>query len=233
MIQHPYSEYANKEIFWLPTDTKERYDQNIRENYNLLDQFGWIDKTISYQFNSLGFRSEEFSSSDNAVFLGCSHTVGVGLPIENTWPYYVSQALGLKCYNLGIGGGSLDLAFRLSYYLLKDLRPKIVFLLCPGRFRIELFEGDDLISFLPANPTAHKNLSYFYKCYLGNDYNHLMNQQKNILAIQHLCNDLGIKFVYLNEPQLIEQNKTDLARDLMHTGPKSNFDLAQRFLSMM
>lgn len=233
MIQHPYSEYANKELFWLPTDTKERYNQNLKEHYNLLDQFGWLDSTISYRFNSLGFRSEEFSQCDNAVFLGCSHTVGVGLPIENTYPYYVSKALGLKCYNLGIGGGSLDLAFRLSYYLLKELRPKIVFLLCPSRFRIELFEGQDLISFLPADPTTHKNLSYFYKCFLENDTNHFMNQQKNILAIQHLCKNLDIKFVCINDPQAIDKNKIDLARDLMHKGPKSQFNLAQQFLSMV
>jgi hypothetical protein len=232
MIQHPYTEYANKKLLWLPTDTKERYDQNLKDNYNLLDQFGWVDSTISYQFNSLGFRSEEFTKSDNAVFLGCSHTVGVGLPLENTWPYYVSQALNLKCYNLGIGGGSLDLAFRLSYYLLKELQPKFVFLLCPGRFRMELFEGNDLISFLPANSDGHKKLNYFYKCYLENDYNHFLNQQKNILAIKTLCNDLNIKFIYINDPE-IDQNKTDLARDLMHKGPKSHFNLAQRFLNML
>lgn len=231
MIIHPWKDYANKTLNWLPMDTQERYNQNLKENFDLLHRFGWIDQQIEYKFNSHGFRTKEFMDLPSAVFLGCSHTAGVGLPVENTWPYYVSNNINLHCYNLAIGGGSNDLAFRISYYYLEKLKPKIVFLLSPEPARIEILTPNDVLSIIPND--KDQQVGYYYKLFLSNDKNFILNQQKNILGIESLCNRLKIKFVYIDEPYAIETNSLDLARDLMHKGPESNFNLAQRFLNML
>ena len=231
MINHPWRSYDNKTIFWLPMDTEELYNQNLKEKYNLLDQFGWINSSIEYRFNGHGFRCEEFTESENAVFLGCSHTAGVGIPKENTWPQYVSNSLNLKCYNLAVGGSSNDLAFRISYHYLEKLKPKIVFLLSPEPARIEVQTHHDVISVVPND--REFELGHYYKLYLSNDENLFLNQKKNILGIESICTQLKIKFVYIDELDAMIKNSVDLARDLIHKGPKSNFNIAQRFLSML
>ena len=226
MITHSWISYRNKTIFWLPMDTQELYYQNLKKSRDQLDRFGWIDRQIKYKFNSHGFRCDEFTNINNAVFLGCSHTAGVGLPVENTWPYFVIKELNLTCYNLAIGGGSNDLAFRISYHYLERLRPKMVFLLSPEPARIEVQSVHDTISFLPGN----NDPTYYYKLYLSNEENLLLNQQKNIFAIENLCHRLDIKFVCIKEIHDIPDDQRDRARDLVHNGPKTNLYWSKKFL---
>lgn len=230
MINHVWVPYANQTLLWLPSDTEELYNLNFKEKYELLQRFGWVDKSISYKFNSLGFRSEEFTESGQAMFLGCSHTAGVGLPIECTWPYYISTALNLRCYNLAIGGSSNDLAFRLAYFYIEKINPKIVFFLSPESSRIEVITDRDILSVAPGYIDA--NVRSFYKLYTSNEVNLVLNQRKNILALQSLCNNRNIKFVCVDNLHELDHRR-DLARDLMHNGPDANFDLAQHFLRLV
>ena len=84
---------ANRTVKWLPWDTEERYIENLKLNPQALENNGWINKEFTYQFNSFAFRCEEFTNDPSILFLGCSHTVGVGLPIEHTWPTVVANKL--------------------------------------------------------------------------------------------------------------------------------------------
>ena len=63
---------------------------------------------IEYRLNSLGYREKEFDKIDwnsSYVFLGCSHTFGVGVKQQETIPALVQAATGIPCVNLGIPGG--------------------------------------------------------------------------------------------------------------------------------
>ena len=70
MNNSAYPELANQEINWLPMDTKQLYKHNLKQNAQELAP--WIDNPFTYKFNSKGFRCEEFDTTDNVVFLGCS-----------------------------------------------------------------------------------------------------------------------------------------------------------------
>ena len=120
---------ANRTVKWLPQDTEELYLENLKSNQLALERNGWIDTEITYKFNSFAFRCEEFTNDPSILFLGCSHTVGVGLPVEHTWPTIVANKLNLKCYNLGQGGGSADTAYRLGSHWIPKILPNIVVLL--------------------------------------------------------------------------------------------------------
>ena len=63
---------------------------------------------ITYKYNNYGYRSEDFIKNKPAdlLTLGCSHTFGVGLPIEKTWPSLLSQDLNITMHNLGVSGDS-------------------------------------------------------------------------------------------------------------------------------
>lgn len=208
---------------WVITDSEELYKQNIKEpKYReQLDKLGFDDTSITYEFNSEGFRSDKFNletERDSIVFLGCSLTVGIGIPLEDTWAYKVAKSLGLRCYNLGVGGTSADGCFRLANHWLPILKPKYVCMLTPAMGRMELIDENNIYAFLPLhlvpNDEMRKNLqrvtdivldedekkqltssqiNSFYTLWATNKLNIELNLKKNQLAIRRICDENNIK----------------------------------------
>jgi hypothetical protein len=235
-VSHLYLKYANQTVDWLAGDTEERYLDNLQNKHESLTKFNWINANINYTFNSYGFRSEEFSLDPSIIFLGCSHTVGIGLPLESTWPYLVSAQLGLKRFNLGIGGTSNDTAFRLGHNWIPQLKPKLVILLSPDSTRSELHSHTDLIENLGIW-TDNYSESEYYKRWITHKTNTDMNHLKNILAIKQICSEYNIKYLHKNTDKIDGwfadfSVRVDYARDLQHLGVKSNKILADYFISL-
>lgn len=219
---------ANRTVKWLPQDTEDRYLENLKLRRPEMELNGWINQEITYKFNSFAFRCEEFTNDPSILFLGCSHTVGVGLPIEHTWPTIVADHLNLKCYNLGQGGGGTDTAYRLGSYWIPKILPKIVVLLLPDMHRVELV-GEQYVEFLtPASPPDY--YSGFYKTWLSVDTNSQLNSEKNTLALAQVSKLNECKFVPV---KLNTLKGLDRARDLSHHGVKSNLDLASSVLTLI
>jgi hypothetical protein len=223
-----YKQYANQTLQWLQTDSEESY----KKNYNQLKNCNWIDKDITYQFNSLGFRCNEFTNDPSIMFLGCSFTCGIGLPLENIWPELVAKEFRMNCANLGIGGGAADTAFRLCLGYIDKIKPKAVVYLPPPGVRIEIEIDNKLV---PINVYSYKCNDYnilvrqFFKLWLiGETNNDYFNRTKNSLAIKQLCSERNIPFIQLsmdNFPNL------DWARDLAHDGIESNHTFAKHAIN--
>jgi hypothetical protein len=227
-ILHRYLTNANQTLEWLPMDTQDLYTQNVANRYDEIVKFGWLDKKISYKFNSHGFRSDEFSNKPSMVSLGCSHTCGVGLPLENCWANIVSNSLNLKNFNLGIGASSNDTAFRMAHHWLTQLKPKVVVHLSTHRHRLEYHDDNSEIHNL-----GTWSDSQLWKAWALNAANSDMNFLKNTLAIQHICNNLGIKLIQIEYEKLhvFKIIENDFARDLRHRGVKTNQNIAEHILS--
>jgi len=220
----PYLEHANQTLNWLPMDTQELFNKNVNLKKTLLIENGWLNKKITYQFNKEGFRSDEFSTEEGIVFLGCSHTTGIGLPYEHTWPYIVSSYLRKKCYNLAIGGGSNDLAFRMAYNYIPKLSSSLVIFLVTHNSRLELlYRNGHSFQFCGPGMSPFRN-DKFYETWLMNEDNLNANLLKNLLAIENICNKNNVRFISINEN---EMPSLDLARDLAHRGTKSNIEFAK------
>lgn len=234
--RHYCQRYCNQTIAWLGSDSAELYQQNLRRRRGDLESSGWIDRRINYSFNSEGFRCAEFDDSPNIVTLGCSHTQGVGIDLEDVWAWRVAQQLGLRLSNLGVGGTSTDTAFRLGSYWIPRLRPRVVALLAPNKYRTELFVGEhELIDLLPGQTKRQDWLNQWYQNWVYNEINSDHNQQKNILALHKICDDLGIRFVWLDFGQIDLSTcmNTPRARDLAHCGPVSQCYIADLFLAQI
>jgi hypothetical protein len=228
-LQSLYKHFSNKKIDWLPMDTKELYEKNLKENYKLLSDNNWIDNPFTYKFNGRGFRSDEFTSNSAVMFFGCSLTIGIGIPWESTWSYLISKSLGLNCFNLGQGGASNDTAYRLASNWIKLIKPKIVvFMNTPGP-RSEIIV-DNKFKEIDVHYREYYNDTMFHD-WISTDINALLNQEKNTLAIKQLCNDQGIKFV--SHAPFVRGDYFDLARDLMHPGINSNAVMAHKILKMI
>jgi len=238
---------------WLNPDSEELFDEHMSRDSTRkkLKELGLTKDSITYNINKYGFRSDDFDDTgDNIVFLGCSITVGIGVQWENIFSKIISDTLKLKCFNLGIGGGSMDSCFRYAYYWLERLKPKIVVLLEPGKYRKEIkvndgfyhnilphlnFKNDN--SILWSQGTSAKSLGIkeeyevFYKDWILEDQNAELLRKKNLLAIKYLSDKINSKFVSLTiEEGRQENEKNDYGRDLKHSGIKHHKHISEIIL---
>lgn len=223
----PYLQYANQTLSWLPMDTEERYQLHLKTHYEQLRENGWIDNSFDYRFNSYGFRCQEFNNVDNMMFLGCSLTVGIGIPEKNRWTDIIANKLNLRCFNLGIGGSSSDTAFRLFYGWIDKLKPKIVVFARPPGIRFEIVLPEKIEAF---NVYYSMNDREFMEKWISDETNNHMNFLKNKLSIEYICKQKNIKFVFLEHPIHARQ---DLGRDLSHPGIISNKLFAESIMMLM
>lgn len=221
----PYKKHNNTELKWLPMDTEELYKKNFVDRYSDLNDQGWINYTpFTYKFNSHGFRCEEFTSAPTIMFLGCSNTVGIGLPVECIWPEIVSKNLNMSCANLGVGGTGPDTAFRLCLGWIDKINPSIVIFNKPPPGRLELF--------IDQSPTQlHSNSSTncpdFFKFWTLCENNNYFNYQKNLLGIKMLCFERNIKFIEVDSASMRSSfSGVSLARDLAHPGKEIHQNFA-------
>ena len=228
-----YHHQANKVHKWCPIDSKEMWQTHIKnpEKKAALDALNWTEDSITYKFNSHGFRSDEFVG-DGIVFLGCSLTVGIGMDLERTWAHRIATSFNLKNWNLGQGGGANDTCFRLGDYWIPKLKPKMVCMLSPSKYRIEIVRPDGADTFLP-NSTRSLKMD-LYKQWLSTDTNGKLNAKKNIDGLTLLCNQLQIPFHCISVDESMAHggstHEGDYARDLIHPGYLWNIDIANDFL---
>lgn len=232
---------AGKTVDWLAPDTKESFDIMMQDpaHREYFETQGWLQPgAISYVINKHGFRCEEFESGQPCMIaLGCSYTMGIGLPVDCLWHTLLGQQLGLKVYNLSWGGISADTCFRLARYWIPVLKPKLVGMLAPPRTRIELLLDSGHYPpaevFMPASQSQHyKETDVFLKHWWLNDQNGQINNEKNILAIQQLAMQHGAKFVslYADEEMSKSREEVGYARDYMHAGPVGHRLVAEKML---
>jgi hypothetical protein len=222
----PYKKYANQSIDWCPMDTEVLYQTNLKQNYDKLYSNGWINSNFKYTFNSDGFRCEEFTNEPSIMFLGCSNTLGIGLPINTVWTELVSKKLNLRCANLGIGGAASDTSFRLCHGWIDKINPILVIFLSPPGYRLELVNNHS-IELLGLHTTEYKD---FLKKWNQDNNNNYFNSLKNELAIKSLCNHRGIKYLHFKSNAL-QEIQSDFARDLAHTGPKTHQSFANHVIN--
>ncbi len=75
-----------------------------------IEHFRSYPKSISYRYNSKGFRDNEWPTDLSEVVwcVGDSFTVGIGQPFQETWPQLLQKKLGKTCLNLGEDGCAND-----------------------------------------------------------------------------------------------------------------------------
>lgn len=122
--------------FILPEQANQRwYYSGIDSLENCLDKqhFKSYPYDIGYVYNSRGFRDTEWPDNltdlQDAIWcLGDSFTVGIGCPVEHTWPYIIQQQTTHRTINISMDGASNKWISRKAVDLLQHLQPKIIVL---------------------------------------------------------------------------------------------------------
>jgi hypothetical protein len=216
-------------------DSEEALSANLKE---LADDWYYRTAEITYNHNSFGHRSIEpknLNLDNYILFTGCSHTEGIGLELEKTYPYLVADQLGCDYYNLAIGGSGIDaMMHNLSLWLGKvKERPKAIVVQWPDEARFML--ADELVNEIrPLGMWSEKeeitrfmaygSVNGFFSSRKKIAYNFInsFSDATKIINVDIAYQAAGTMENFILLPQL------DRARDLVHFGIMSNQVLAKR-----
>ena len=237
---HPGVDLANTVADFMPTDTKENFENlcQVSEYREYFRQQGWLEPgAITYKINSYGFRSDEIDDQDCIIAFGCSFTIGIGLPVQSTWPQIVGKEIGLVPYTMAWGGVSADTCFRLAEYWIPQLRPKAVFMLTPPPNRFELIRATGvppIENYMPQSESqSASEIDSFLKHWHTMDDNSRLNQKKNKLAIRFMCAEYNIPCYIYDTYEHMSWSREEIgyARDCMHAGPDGHAKLAKLMIN--
>lgn len=118
--------------FILPSRVNQHWQYSGLDSINGCLDKAWFKQyphTVEYYYNSRGFRDTEWPDSVNELknsiwCVGDSFTVGLGSPIEHTWPYLLNKKLKKQTINISMDGASNDWISRKVVRILKEIQPK-------------------------------------------------------------------------------------------------------------
>jgi hypothetical protein len=217
------------------SDSEELYIKNLKSK-----SIDWYYRTkqISYIRNSNGHRCKEIKDIDLSnyiLYAGCSHTEGIGLELEKTYPYLLSKSLGCDYYNISIGGSGIDVLLHnlIVWFGTVKQKPKLVIIQWPFWARYARFTEE------PTNTNLQNN----YISTISGIKDHTLMEGEGVhyfKTIEHLARiklnhiiDVPIINVGLAEfPSIINDDfvifdNSDNARDT-HMGIESNKNLASK-----
>jgi hypothetical protein len=228
---------------WIPMDTKELFDENLKKYPGNNSLKYYLENPIEYKLNNYGFRTpDDFNSEDRGnLFLGCSHTFGIGHHLENTWAYKVNQHVGGKFWNVGIGGSGVMTHYRILSQLYKKLKIKNIFHYAPTYCRYEFIIDNNPESFSVMDMDdlgnviidgSHLNLGDLTERSLINEDQLQMTYNTHINAIRWLSHQIGCDYFLVNIVNFYDDMKTLRARDLTHYSVGIEDELSKFFIAM-
>jgi len=220
---------------WVSSDDEERWNENQKnpKSKAKLEKLGWTPDSFEYHCDSLGFRNNKDLEKNvpYTLFLGCSHTFGIGLPIECVWTSIVTKFLQKPTYNAARAGAGIDSCYRILKYLInQDYKFENLFLFSPHPGRIEIWDEFEK-KWMVATWWSHYPKDLL--SYLNHQYFTQINFDKTLDAIENLCVKNKINLVHMNtdscDDLIIDDCK---ARDLMHAGKDAHEKIAYRFIDI-
>jgi hypothetical protein len=222
-----------KLLNFVGSDTQENYNKNL--NTMPLNWY-YKDKTIEYNYNSLGFRSKEFSEinyENYIICIGCSFTEGVGLENKFIYPNLLADYYNTDLVNLGMGMiGNDCVTYNLLSFYSANIKPKFVICQWPDPSRLLIrFQKQDLGPFgVWTNENSIKTLISISNLtgYEYTKFELFFNLIQHIIKVPivHITLDTRIKFPIGNS---VYFNKIDQARD-NHYGILSHNILTQQIV---
>lgn len=214
-------------------DTQEQYENNLKSQPK---DWYYRDKEITYNFNSNGHRCKDIKDVDldnYVLFTGCSHTMGVGLEIERTYPYLASERLGFDYYNLALPATGIDVVEYnlLTWWAKIEKKPKYVFVQLPdhSRFVSYISEYDHIVE-RGTWSSDDRDLRFIVNSEDSGFFNarkilHLRTI-KNVIDVPIYTFNFGSQIAY--DTMHWNMKPLDKARDLSHSGILSNNEFANQ-----
>ena len=227
-------------------------DHDNLENYQEIIAAG-VDHTYKaddfyYDTNANGFRCDDFDTMDftkkSVIYLGCSHTFGMGLPEEHSWPTITHNKLQKEnntiynYINLGVAGAGIDYYLHYLPYFAK-FNPEIIISCTPEITRInKILNNTTITQLTPFSvlddhylKTTKKQLSageIMYRDTILEGNGEFEYKKEVIFAnVKSTAKLVNAQFVEIDNSVLIECHQadgqlSDNARDNAHCGKIAN-----------
>ena len=182
MVQNWWKDFGspyprNKVLRWCDSDNESNFKPGRYSQHD-----------ITYEFNGSGLRSIELCTVPdriNILVSGCSHTMGIGLPLEHTWPEQLSQLIpGSVVHNVAQGGASGDYVARSIFVACQIIRADLIFVLWPEKSRMEYFDAVGPRNIQTTNPQ-------YPKLFLEDNHHH-NTYFKNRLIVEMTAKDIPV-----------------------------------------
>ena len=232
--QLPIHRIPNQTSLWHVADSDNVFDKNIKKYPSSPHLLNYLKNPITYSYNNYGFRTPDDFNLDGEgnVFLGCSHTFGIGHYLENVWSYKLSQKIGGKFYNISEPGNGIMTQYRYLNYFKYKINFKNVFHFLPNECwgRVELV--NDNLKFYNVNHTDIVGTGC--EDLISDSQQHLFNYIY-IDLIRNICKDLGVNYYLVTKTYLDIDNINPYhssltpARDLMHYYVEEQNDISDLF----
>jgi hypothetical protein len=195
------------------------------------------DYGVAYSYNENGHRCisvEHLKQNKFILFAGCSHTEGMGLHLEESYPYVTSKLLNMNYYNLGVGASGCDtMIHNLCTFLFKyEIKPALIVLQWPAHTRYirKLTRNNNQIQ--PEGSWSQNEYMDFLMMGLSTGYFDLRTE-----LYKNLVDNLKIPTLHISFPgynthltDYIVFEEFDRAHDKQHLGPKSHELLSHKIL---
>ncbi len=111
----------------------------------------------TYTYNELGFRGDSFLKQGYKVMsVGCSHTEGIGVNDDETWPHYFSKLVNNGVdLNFGHSGRSNDYIARTILTFVDKVKPDLVLVMYSYPSRREYYKSDGGVEPFALNPWGY------------------------------------------------------------------------------
>lgn len=232
--------YENGTSLWLGSDSKELWDENIKTYSQYLEPY--VDTPIKYKINEQYFRSDfDFNKElgcEVNIYLGCSHTQGVGNYEEDMFTTMINNKIGYKQMNLGLGGHGMETAY---YSILKYIirhEVKNVFHYQPLYPRYSCINRDGVFYTISYNKSDEEYEKIdkipFRKEFIKNTVTSqgymVYEYVKYINAISSICQRKGVPYYFICDrpPSLDEVLSKNVSRKIPN--PNGTFTLEPKML---
>ncbi len=217
--------------FWYDQDTKERYKHNLTTQP---EDWSYRNKIIVYNTNSDGYRTKEFDKinwAKSVVIFGCSYVYGVGNAEDETISACLERIIGIPVINMGVAGSSPNFALHNSTILKIGYPvPKAVIHAWSSPYRCPYYNEKSVFHCGSWNRDINK---------MGQSWNSTTsNPAVNILMTARMAREMWSDKTnyydfsifsstanYLNCDYI---KQVDVARDLGHSGIKTNTLIAEK-----
>jgi hypothetical protein len=230
------SDDSNTTLKFIGGDSEKQFIQAIEK---MPKDWYYNNTEILYNYNNLGHRCKNFEDLDQdnyILFIGCSHTMGVGLELEKTYPHLLSENLRMDYYNLAVPATGNDVVeYNLSTWFFKmNKKPKLVIVQWPDHTRF--IEYDELHHH--SLERGAWNTDPNYMSFIVNAEDSGMFKARGVMAENMLKNIIEVPIITCNFGSQkgygiydLYMTRVDRARDLSHSGINSHYAFTKMLLN--
>ena len=221
---------TNKTEYWEHPTSQKAFKDALK---TMPGDWYYKDVEITYSYNSLGHRTKEIEDVDlnnYLLFIGCSHTEGIGIESDKIYPHLLAKKLNCDYYNLALGATGIDVVLHnlTIWFSTIPKKPKALIIQWPDFTR--MITGATVNNLEP-RCLWHKVDEYTRFVNLGIDLEFF--EAKKLMA-HYIVQALQVPTVYFGLHKVIPFNGdtiiepvVDYARDLSHPGVKSHENFAE------